>query len=336
LEAAEKHFRESSHRDKYGPGTDYLLFVLLALSDYRKLAAAASENCAASDLSLYPLFWFRKMAGDQHEADALLEKMARSRHYFLRVFAAKELFLKGRLPTADHSELLSSGMHYELPFEEERASLYLGLMQGDRIKALEDSGKLLSRYPYLPDVYLDRMEVLEHFGETALLGEFLEKGPVRALAGKDHRIMVFFAKYYYRNGDPKRAEEYLGKLLPYFRNNPLFHYHLANIRLAEKEHVKAIQGYEETLALAPLFERACYNMGICYYRLGEIERASEYFSRAISIKKEPDAVYNLSVCMIEKKHFKEAYFNLNRIRTDRSQIPVLDVQQKIKQHLSYT
>ena len=64
LESAEKNFHQSSRKDGYAPATDYLLFVHLARSDYRKIASLSAEKYPMSDLSFYSLYWFKKLAGD--------------------------------------------------------------------------------------------------------------------------------------------------------------------------------------------------------------------------------------------------------------------------------
>lgn len=341
LVEAEKAFSLSVKKEQWAPSEDYLLYTLLLRSDYKKLSASLGENKPVSGFGLYPLYWFQIMAGALDEADQTIETMLKSNHYFLRAFAVKEQLKKGVLSNLDRNTVIntvlhSSGLSYETPLEEERATLYVNLLQGLYIEAEQISVKMLGQYPANPDVYLDRIDVLTLTGDMNGLSVFVRTETLEKMAENDHRVMIAAARSFYRTGQMEKAKLYLKRLSNYFRNNPLFHYHLANLWLMQKQYVKAIQEYEETIALAPFFERAFYNKGICFYRLGEIVHASDCFKKALAIRKKPDSIFNYSVCMIEKKNLKEAYFFLNRIQQEHSSRPLDTIKDQIKQLAVYT
>lgn len=339
LSEAEKYFSLSARKEAVTPAADYLLYSYLIRSEYRKISEALEERKITSGFGLYPLYWFQTMAGELDEADQTLQRMLKTDHYFLRAFAVKEQLKKGKLQdreTALNGTVQSSGLSYETPLEEERATLFAELLRSNYQEAIRISVKLLGQYPAIPDVYLDHIDVLSLMEDQPGLSRFLRSNSLEKMAESDHRVMLSVSRSFYKMGDMDAARTYLKKLVAYFRNNPLYHYHLANIWLAEKQYVRAIQGYEEAVSLAPFFERAYYNMGVCYFRLGEIPRSSDCFRKALSIRKKPDSIFNYSVCMIEKKDLKEAYFFLNRLQKDSSTRPLEDIKDQIKQLAVYT
>lgn len=122
-----------------------------------------------------------------------------------------------------------------------------------------------------------------------------------------------------------------------FKNNPIFHYNLGNIYLAKKKMVKAIAEYEEAIAVAPLFERAYYNQGHAYFLLRDINKAAKCFERAVQIGKRPDAIYNLSICLIEKKELQDAYYFLNKIPSWYTpKLPPTSIKKQIKELVIFT
>jgi len=130
---------------------------------------------------------------------------------------------------------------------------------------------------------------------------------------KDYRVMYQASKMCYQLGDLDRSGLYLQKLVGYFKHNPLFHYNLGNIHFSRKNYVRAISFYDQAISTAPLFERAFYNRGIAFFRLGELERAIENFEEAVHLEKTSESLYNLAVCLIEKRELQSAYYCLDRL-----------------------
>jgi Ca-activated chloride channel family protein len=56
----------------------------------------------------------------------------------------------------------------------------------------------------------------------------------------------------------------------------------ANEALSAGDYGKALQGYEQAAEIEPEALEIAYDQGIAYYRMGDYERAAEYFSRALS------------------------------------------------------
>jgi Ca-activated chloride channel family protein len=56
----------------------------------------------------------------------------------------------------------------------------------------------------------------------------------------------------------------------------------ANEALSAGDYGKALQGYEQAAEIEPEALEIAYDQGIAYYRMGDYEKAAEYFSRALA------------------------------------------------------
>ncbi len=315
FEEAEKLFLQSIKEgdDKsYG----YLLYIYLLKSDYKSISNILSRLSPVNGFSLYTQYWFKLMTGELDELNDILNKMIQENNYFLRVFAIKEL--NNKIGLKNIQEIIQQnikffGLSYDLHLEEQRASIFLDFLYERYHLAILQSKALLKEYPEVNDVFLDFIEIIFKTGNISTIKEILSNETIIKKSNIDYRIMYLFSKKLYYLNELDKAKEYLIKLSNYFKNNPIFHFNLGNIYFAKNNFIKAIDEYEEAISLAPLLERAYYNVGILYFKLRDINKAIKNFQHAIEITKKPDAIYNLSVCLIEKKELQDAYYYLNKI-----------------------
>ncbi len=316
MEKAIHYFSESWITQKNKKSIDYLLYTYLLGSDYRSISNIIQKNNSLTGFSLYTLYWFKLMTGELDELNDILVKMMDDNNYFLRVFAIKELKKKGKIDNLQDTiqqKIKYFGLLYELHIEEQRAAIFLDYLFGRNHLALLQSKTLLKEYPKNGDVYLDFMELVFNTGNISSIKEIVNNETINKHALIDIRIRYLLSRELYCLKEFDKAKEHLLKLVSYFKNNPIFHYNLGNIYLINNNFIKAIEEYEEAILLAPIFERAYYNLGIVYYKLRDINKAIKNFHQAMEISKKPDAIYNLSVCYIEKKELKDAFYYLTKI-----------------------
>ncbi|GEM_PF-2853267 len=80
------------------------------------------------------------------------------------------------------------------------------------------------------------------------------------------------------------------------------------VRLVKEGEVDlAIKKFEEALAIAPNGHTVLFNLGFAYYQKGNLEKASEFFVRA------------MSVTTSESSTYKDAMIGLEKIREKRRQ-----------------
>lgn len=333
VEEARQCFVLSVRKEKHPQAFAYYLYTCLLSGDYHSIARNTGKQGLPEGFELYSLYYFKLMTGEWLELEEILNQMLAGQHYFLRMFALKELSRMGKIPDVaqaiqTHSQYF--GLTYEFPFEEQRASLILDSLSGRNQLALLQARVLLKDYPRMGDAYLDFISlILPHCSKDSA-EEFFKSETLARIANEDPRVMLELARALYKRGYYEQAGDRLQKLCRLFPHNPMFRYHLANTWLARANYIKAIGEYEETTQLAPLFERAFYNLGICYFRLSDMNRAAQAFQRSLSIKKKPDALYNLSVCLIEKRELQDAYYCLNKIP---SQYPAKNPPQLIQNQI---
>lgn len=336
FEDAENLFRQSCLKENCPASADLLLLTLLNRSDYRRIAKSLGpDGMPAGELSLYTRYWFAFMTGQLDELPGILDAMIASRNLFLRAFALKENLKSGRLtpgqaPASVERHLHSAGLSYELSLEEERFTLYRHILRNERDDARRKADDLLTRFSRFPELYLDALDTAVLTLDQARVEAILKDPAFRKTAECDMRLRWMMAREWARAGDLVKSGEFLAPLTEVFRNNPLFHYNLASAFMSRKKYLKAMNHYEQAVLLAPLFERAHYNLGVCYFRLGSVDRAADSFRKCLSFGRSQDALYNLTVCQIERKELRDAYFCLSRFPSGSSPYPVGDIKSRIK------
>ncbi len=312
ISEANRSFELSYGTEKSPRILAYLNYTRLLKSDYKALSKQTKEP--QEGFGLYALYWFYFLSGSLDELEPLLQKMLSQDNYFLRVFAIKELHKKNRLPNL-HKMIRKyvgfTGLNYELSMEEERASVYLDLLSQRKSLALIQVKRMMHDYPGFSEIYLDLIEILSSYTNKVLIQEILEDKVFLQQASKDFRLMFLLSREFYRAGNLQKAKDYLYTLIFQFKNNPLFYYNLGNIHAKEEKYAKAIDCYKESISLAPLFERAYYNLGTLFLKLGYVSDANDILEQVMRIEKKEDSVYNLSVSLIESKKLEDAYQHLN-------------------------
>ncbi|MGC8764554.1 MAG: tetratricopeptide repeat protein [Brevinematia bacterium] len=313
---SEYFFFQSYKVEKNQKALGYFLYLNLLNSKYEVVSKFYdNKKFELRGFGLYPSYWVKYLEGDINEALEILEKMAEEEHYFLRIFAIKELVKFGRINGEDliKDRFKYFGLSYDFPLEEQRASLYLDYLSKRHHLSLIQAKSLLKDYPEIADVYLDYLEICFSVGSEDTIKEALSNEAIIEMAKKDFRIMFLLARQFFKMKELEKSKEYLMRLSNYFKHNPLIYYNLGNIHFITGKFTKAIELYERATELAPLLEKAFYNLGISYYRIGEINKAIKCFEKAISISLDPRAIYNISICLIEKKEYEDAYHFLNKI-----------------------
>ncbi len=314
---AEYFFLQSYKQEKNQKGLGYYLYLNLLNSRYEEISKFyENKKFEIKGFGLYPAYWVKYLEGDLNEAIEILEKMSEEDHYFLRIFAIKELVKFGKIKETDKiikDRFKYFGLSYDLPLEEQRASLYLDYLSKRYHLSLIQAKSLFKNYPDISDVYLDYLEICFSVGSEEAIKEALNNQIIINVAKKDFRVMFLLAKQLYKVKEYEKAKDYLLRLNNFFKHNPLIYYNLGNIYFIMGKFTKAIEEYEKAIEFAPLFEKAFYNLGIAYYRIGEINRAIKCFEKAISLSFNPKAIYNISICFIEKKEYENAYHFLNKM-----------------------
>ncbi len=309
-------FLESYKEEKCDKSLDYLLYIYLMKSNYKDIAHIVQTNSDLSGFALYTLYWYKFMTGELDELTDILYKMLSENNYFLRVFAIKELHRYGKIVDAQQmikQKIKFFGLTYELPLEEQRASVFMDFLYERHHLSLLQGKSLLKEYPAVGDVYIDFIEICQNSGNADYIKDIISHESFLKLAHSDLRLMYILSRELYKAGKINESREYLERLIVHFKHNPVFYYNLGNIYSAEGKHLKAVDAFEEAISLAPLFERAYYNLGCVFFQLRDLSRAVKNFEEAIKISKKPDSLYNLSICLIEKKELQDAYYYLNKI-----------------------
>jgi tetratricopeptide (TPR) repeat protein len=313
---AKRFFSQSIKEEKYNKSIEYILYANLLTSDYKSISHIISMNYPLTGFSLYTLYWYKLMTGELDEINDILEKMLEENNYFLRVFAIKEFANRGKYDNVKEiiqQKIKFFGLSYELHLEEQRASLFLDYLYERNHLAILQGKSLLKEYPNNGDVYLDFMEIIFKTANISYIKDILNTESIKKQASLDYRLMYLLSRELYLLNEFDRSKELLINLIFYFKHNPIFHYNLGNIYFFKNNYLKAVDEYEMAISCAPLFERAFYNLGIAYFKLGDLTKAIKNLGRAVEIAKKPDAIYNLSVCLIEKKELQDAYYYLNKI-----------------------
>jgi len=80
------------------------------------------------------------------------------------------------------------------------------------------------------------------------------------------------------------------KLLAREPKNYFFHYLLGETRYATGLLDQAVRHYQSAIELKPDFGVAFYKMGVCYYRMGRLDKSLESFSTLLSMKDQGHAM----------------------------------------------
>ncbi len=305
--------KKSLHIGYHEKSLSYLLYCYLQLNDFPSISRLLKKHKQAGGFALYTRYWFHFLRGDLTELDTLREAMLQSDHYFLRCFALKTSRRILDKAAAVKKYIHFSGLSYDLKLEEYRASVFLDQFQGHYHLAITQIRMGLKDYPDNVELLMDFVELISDMKNESLTWEVLTDPVVQALTEKDYRLMWLSARAYYKIGHYEKAEAFLLKLSRQFPANPLFYYHLANIQASRGKIVNAIRLYREAISLAPLFERAYFNLGTVYIKSGYLNDALPCFEKALRIKRTPQTLHNLTYCLIESKRLEEAYVYLKAL-----------------------
>lgn len=70
---------------------------------------------------------------------------------------------------------------------------------------------------------------------------------------------------------------------------------------------KEVESYEKALEKRSTFYRACYNLALAYYRLGDTDKEIEAYERAITLRRSyPEVLFNLAYAYEEKGNLPKA------------------------------
>lgn len=291
----------------------YLVYCLLQQNDWPVLNQWLNRYPQAQGFSLYSRYWLNFLRGDLGELDTLRESMLHSDHYFLRCFSLRSDPHLSEPAAAINHHIHFSGLSYDLKLEECRASIYLDHLQGHHHLALTQVKLSLKEYPDHPELLMDLVNLVVDMANPSVILEVLTDPVLSRQTLLDFRLMWTAARAWYRIRQFDRAEGLLERLHKRFPSNPLILYHLANIQASRGKTVPAIRLYRESISLAPLFERALFNLGTLYLKNGYIYEALPCFEKALRIKKTAQTLHNITCCLIETKRLEDAYLYLNSL-----------------------
>lgn len=325
-------------RERCESSREWYPYTLLLRSRYRDLAAWLKTERPAG-VACYAAWWFGFMTGELDALPAAINGMLESEHYFLRVYGVWRWAKRNRI--SDTSSALAEktrrpGLTYTMHLEERRANVYLALLAGKRGDAVKTAWANLREYPRQPDCLIDLFEALAASGETEATRLLVKEPAVLRAAKQDLRVLYVVTREHYRLGSHIEAIRGLKILLSEFNHHPLFHHNLGNSHYARGEKFRAIAAWEEASRCAPLFERAWYNAGTLCQSLGDAEHGSSNLREAVRLLKSPDAVYNLSVSLIEQKEMDSAYYHLAKMPDGGEKYGAEGIRAKIRELLVHS
>ncbi len=106
--------------------------------------------------------------------------------------------------------------------------------------------------------------------------------------------------HYFKKGDYEKCLKYIKSLID-SKPNSLFISSLCY--LYKKEYEKGIEGFKKCFEKGIEKLASLNNIGFCYAKKGENEKALEYFKIALSEEKNPDIYFNMALISNEKKDF---------------------------------
>lgn len=337
LDTARRHFTAGVKARGCEKSAHYLVYAWLLESRYMDIAPYFRKHPDPRGFALYVRYWMEFLSGEMDMLESTLEKMTCEDNFFLRIYGIYQLHRIRpftRVADAVAEKTAFSGLSYGTQAEERRAALYLHLLYGRTDLAMRQAEQNLREFPRLTDVYLDWFEVLEWADCPEDLAAALNSPLIGRLANQDHRIYYCLARAARKAGRPETVIQNIKQLLREFKHNAIFYYNLGCAWYARKDMVRALAGYEEAIACAPLFERAHYNAGTIYYRIGHIREAIACFENAVKISRRPDALYNLASSLLEIRDYAGAYYTLGRIRNNGTDREPYRLQKQIREILS--
>ncbi len=106
--------------------------------------------------------------------------------------------------------------------------------------------------------------------------------------------------YYFKKGDYEKCLNYIKPLID---SKPISLFISSLCNFYKKEYDKGIEGFKKCFEKGIEKLASANNMGVCYAKKGELERALEYFKIALSEEKNPDVYFNIALISNGKKEF---------------------------------
>ena len=102
----------------------------------------------------------------------------------------------------------------------------------------------------------------------------------------DKEDLIWLSSYYVNKKDFFKAESYAKRLLEMIPNEPAPKNILFNIYFTKRDYKKAIYQLEHLIQNGKELDTHYFNLGYCYFLLGDIEKSNEFKAKAESIDPE--------------------------------------------------
>ncbi len=108
--------------------------------------------------------------------------------------------------------------------------------------------------------------------------------------------------HYFKKGDYEKCLNYIKPLID---SKPIAFFVSSLCHFYRKDYDKGIEGFKICMEKGIEKFASTNNIGVCYAKKGENEKAMEYFKIALSEEENPDIYFNIALISSEKKEFLE-------------------------------
>ena len=87
----------------------------------------------------------------------------------------------------------------------------------------------------------------------------------------------------------------------------------ANEYYENNKYQKAIKFFKKSVCYEKLIDKALayYNIGVCYIKLKQYDKAIDSLKSAIEIESNSSSYFNLGYCYVQQNNFRQALINFN-------------------------
>lgn len=202
--------------------------------------------------------------------------------------------------------------YYSLAFEERGAfenlcyrlaSIYL--RKNDLEKASKMIDEELVFNPQSHDALLIKARCAELKGDSDEAESYYEKAVDSNIDNAD--LAVKAGTFFANNGKFEKALKVFGHLTEKYPDEPQYWKDLADIYMASQDYCKARDNFQKYLELSPRDFEATTQIGACYFKLGEYEKAEQVYSAALESGEDVGFIYrNLGLVKYHLGKYKEA------------------------------
>jgi len=236
----------------------------------------------------------------------------------LLIWESRVLGAQGHIKEAQ--DLLKGIFEKEPRNNEAMAALgELSILENRTLRALSYYTEILNHDPTHQIALLARILIYQELERDQEALKDLNK--VLRYHGHVPQVNYIASRYYFLSGDYPRAERFIQRALNLKEGDKDYLHLKADILMEEGKFPQALTLLEELLQIDPADELVRYNLGLCYYRLGDPQQALVQWKGALSLNPNREILrYNLEALVYSDFDFSHPYrqeladfhFNLGR------------------------